>query len=749
MKIVSIGGGPAGLYFSILMKKEHPEYEIKVVERNRPDDTFGFGVVFSDATLGNLADTDPGTYKAITESFAHWENIDTHYKGEVMTSRGHGFSGMSRKKLLKILTDRCQELGVELQFDTHVDNPEDYMDADLVLGADGLNSVVRTHFKEAFQPDIDWRPNRFVWLGSTQPLDAFTFYFKENEHGLWRVHAYQYEEGHSTWIVETTEASWVASGMHEASEDQTIAFLENLFSDELAGHGLMKNRSVWRSFPTVRNEKWSHENVVLIGDSAHTAHFSIGSGTKLALEDAIALAEALEANSEVNEALEAYEAARRPVVDSLQRAAQVSLEWFENTERYMELATEQFCFGLLTRSLRVSHSNLKLRDPEFVEKVDDWFAGSVEDRFGIRIPRDPTPPPAFTPFILKGMMLSNRIVVSPMCQYSAVEGVPNDWHKVHLGSRAVGGAGLLFTEMTSVSPEGRITKGCTGIYNDEQAAAWKGIVDFVHGFSESKIGLQLGHAGRKSSRDLPWDGGGSLEADEAWQNVAPSPIPFRPTDPTPLEAGPAEFKIIPEQYRRATELADKAGFDIVEVHMAHGYLLSSFISPLSNLRKDNYGGSLENRMRFPLEILDVVREAWPKEKPISVRISAVDWVEDGILPEDAVEIAAMLKERGCDIVDVSSGGTVSYSKPAYGRQYQTPFSERIRMQAGIPTIAVGNISSIEDVNSVIAAGRSDLCAIARGHLWDPYFTRHAARELGYELPWPDPYHTMGAYKPPV
>ncbi|MEE8551272.1 MAG: FAD-dependent monooxygenase, partial [Gemmatimonadota bacterium] len=630
MRIVSIGGGPAGLYFAILMKRADPSHEITVLERNRPDDTFGFGVVFSDATLGTLADADPESHEEITGSFAHWDDIDIHYNNTITSSTGHGFCGLSRVKLLNILSCRCQELGVDLQFETEVDYLSSFSDADLILAADGLNSTVRSLYENAFKPSIDRRPNRFVWLGTTRVFPAFTFYFKETEHGLWRVHAYQYEKGHSTFIVEAREETWRAAGLAEDDEDQTVAFCEGLFADELEGHKLQKNRSFWRNFPTVRNECWHHENIVLIGDAAHTAHFSVGSGTKLAMEDAIALAKALDESGDLSVALTAYEAERRPVVESMQRAAQVSLQWFEDTERYMDFEPIQFAFNLLTRSLRITHENLRMRDPTFIEKMDRWFARKVREQVGVQVrdepvPPPPAPPPLFTPFKLRDMLLVNRVVVSPMCQYVAEDGTPNDWHLVHLGSRAMGGAGLVFTEMTDVSRDGRISPGCAGMYKPEHIAAWGRVVDFVHANTKAKIGIQLGHAGRKGSTRLAWEGMDQPLAEGNWPIISASPIPYFPHSQVPKEIDRDGMDRLREDFVRAAQMSDEAGFDIVEIHFAHGYLLSSFISPLTNTRTDEYGGSLENRMRFPLQVLDAVRAVWPEHKPLSVRISAVDW----------------------------------------------------------------------------------------------------------------------------
>jgi anthraniloyl-CoA monooxygenase len=747
MKIVSIGGGPAGLFLAILMKKADPAHDITIVERNRPDHTFGFGVVFSDQALENVAVADPPTYQRITEHFAHWDDIDIHYDGNTVTSVGHGFSGLSRAGLLTILTERCEELGIELRFDEEVSDLSAYADADLILGADGVNSTVRTLYEDEFKPSIDWRPNRFVWLGTTRVFSAFTFYFKWDKNGLWRIHAYQYEEGHSTFIVEATEQTWTSAGLADADEDQTVAFCEELFAEELDGHKLLKNLSVWRQFPTVKNERWHHDNVVLVGDAAHTAHFSIGSGTKLAMEGAIALADALQTHTDVSQALTAYEAERRPLVESAQRAAQVSLQWFEEVERYIDMDPTQFAFNLLTRSFRITYENLRLRDPKFIQSVDDWFAGEATAQSGVTIAVHKPHPPMFAPFRLREMVLQNRVVVSPMCQYIAEDGMPNDWHMVHLGSRAIGGAGLLFTEMTDVSELGRISPGCAGMYTDAHVAPWKRIVDFVHAQSYAKIGMQLGHAGRKGSTRVAWEGIDEPLESGNWPIISPSPIPYFEHSQVPKEMTQDDMDTVRNDFVAATKRVDAAGFDILELHFAHGYLLACFISPLTNTRTDSYGGSLGNRMRFPLELVDAVREVWPAHKPMSVRISAVDWAPGGMQPEDAVEVAKLLKQHDCDITDVSAGQTVSYAKPVYGRQFQTPFSDRIRHEAGIHTMAVGNISSYEDVNTILAAGRADLAVMARAHLWDPYLTRHAAFELGYELPWPGPYESLDRYKP--
>jgi anthraniloyl-CoA monooxygenase len=748
VKIVSVGGGPAGLYFAILMKKADPSHDVTVLERNRADDTFGFGVVFSDATLDNFAEADAPTHAQITQAFAHWDDIDIHYDGQVLTSTGHGFSGMSRQTLLDILQRRCAELGVTLQFQTEVPDPEVFADADLVVGADGVNSTVRAWHAEHFRPEIDWGWSRFVWLGTTFPYSAFTFMFKKDAHGLWRVHAYRYNATHSTFILETTEDTWRKAGLDAATEDDTIAFTERLFARELDGHRILKNRSLWRSFPTVRNGRWHHGHVVLIGDAAHTAHFSIGSGTKLAMEDAIALAGALATRESVPAALAAYETDRRPQVESTQRAARMSLAWFEQAERYHgRLEPLQFAFNLLTRSLRITHENLKLRDAKFVETVDGWFAEQASLQSGITVPTKPPPPPMFTPLRLREMVLANRVVVSPMCQYSAEDGTVDDWHLVHLGSRALGGAGLVITEMTDVSREGRITPACAGMYRPEHATAWRRVVAFVHRYSGAKIGLQLAHAGRKGSTRRLWEGEDQPLDDGNWPLIAASALPYFPHSQVPREMTRGDMDQVRDDFVRAAGMAEHAGFDMLELHFAHGYLLASFLSPLTNVRTDNYGGGLVNRARYPLEVFDAVRAVWPAARPISVRISATDWAEGGFGPGDAVQLSAMLKVHGADVVNVSSGQTVPYQQPKYGRLYQTPFSELIRAETGLPTMAVGTISTYADVNSILAAGRADLCVLARAHLYDPYWTRHAAFEQGYELPWPDQYASLRTFTP--
>ncbi len=748
MRILIVGGGPSGLYFATLMKAADPSHDIVVLERNRADDTFGFGVVFSDSTIADIEGADVETYAAITDHFVRWDDIDVHYQGDVVRSTGHGFSGMSRQTLLTVLQGRALAMGVDVRFETEFTGVSDYPDFDLIVGADGVNSSVREELAERFEPEFDWRPNRFVWLGTTKPFPAFTFYFRQNEHGLWRVHAYQYEPGRSTFIVECTEQAWRSAGMDEASEADALAYCQALFAEELEGHDLIANNSIWRSFPTIRCRRWAVDNVVLMGDAVHTAHFSIGSGTRLGMLDAIALRDALQAEPSIAASLAVYEGGRRPAVESLQRAAQASLEWFEDAERYMELEPIQFAFTLLTRSLRITHEDLRVRDPDFLTEVDAWVAAESERQSGVVSTRTPLPPPMFTPYRLRDLVIPNRVVVSPMCQYTAVDGTVGDWHLQHLGSRAVGGAGMVYAEMTDVSADARISPGCAGLYRSEHVGAWKRIVDFVHGQTPAKIAMQLGHAGRKGATKTIWEGDSEPLEDGAWEVVSASPIPYFPDrSQTPREMTRADMDEVVADYVRATVYANEADFDLLEVHMAHGYLLASFISPLTNERTDEYGGPLGDRMRFPLEVFDACRAAWPDEKPMSVRVSAVDWVPEGIQPNDTVEVARLLSEHGCDVVDVSSGQTVPFQQPVYGRLYQTPFADRVRHEVGIATMAVGNISSWMDVNTIIAAGRADLCLIARAHLFDPYWTRHAAHMLGYALPWPDQYKSVQQYTP--
>lgn len=740
MKIAVIGGGPGGLFASLLLKKAYPAAEVTVIERNRPDDTFGWGVVFSKETLGNIEAADPESFARIREAFAYWNDIDTHFKGRVIRSGGHGFCGLARRRLLQILQARCAELGVELRFETECEGLEQFSDCDLIVAADGINSRIREEHKDVFKPRIVPGRAKFIWLGTRKRFDAFTFIIRENDDGLFQVHAYPFDDDTSTFIVETDEDSWRRAGLDTMSVDEGVAYCERLFAPELDGHGLMTNKSAWISFRTITCERWSHGNIVLIGDAVHTAHFSIGSGTKLAMEDAIVLVDAVKREATIPEALASYYDARWLDVAKLQRAAKVSQRWFEEIGRYSGFDPEQMVVSMMTRSKRVTHNNLRLRDPGYIDAVDRWFAA----RIGMSVPEDEAaPPPMFTPFKLRGMELNNRVVVSPMCMYSAEDGSPDEWHLVHLGSRALGGAGLVIAEMTGVSREGRITLGCTGLYKPEHEEGWRRIVDFVHRHSRAKIGVQLGHAGRKGSARRLWEGNNeALPEGQAWELMAPSALPWSEGNPTPKAMDRADMDRVIVDYVRATEMACNAGFDLVEVHMAHGYLLAEFISPLTNRRGDDYGGAIEERMRFPLEVLRAVRGAWPEERPLSVRISASDWAEGGLTEDEAVIVATLLKEAEVDIIDVSSGGTVPEGEPVYGRMFQVPFADRIRNEVGIPTMAVGNIQGWDHINTVVASGRADLCALARPHLADPYLTLRAAFEQGYEgdaARWPVQY----------
>ncbi len=741
MRIASIGGGPAGLYFSILMKKAFPQVEIEIYERNQPGDTFGWGVVFSDETLGNFERADAPTYAEIRRRFAYWGDIDTFIGDACVRSSGHGFCGMARKTLLSIFHERCRELGVRLRFGEEVNDESAVGPADLVLVADGVNSAIRARHAQHFEPQIRFGKCRFAWLGTTKPLPAFTFIFRENEHGLWQIHAYPFENGLSTFIVECHEDVWRRAGFEHADEAQTLAYFEKLFADHLGGHKLLANRSVWRVFPEVKCGRWRHGNMVLMGDSAHTAHFSIGSGTKLAMEDAIALCAAFQEHglNDVPRVLEAYEASRRVEVSKLQRVARTSQEWFEHTARYLKQSPLEFTFNLMTRSRRITWDNLAVRDPKLVGEVREWFASA---NGAPQRPGKPAPLPMFAPLKLRELVLRNRVVVSPMCQYSAVDGTPNDWHLVHLGSRAVGGAGLVMTEATDVTAQGRITPGCTGMWNDEHEQAWRRIVAFVHTHSRAAIGMQLAHAGRKGSCNLPWEGDSPLRDARAWETLGPSADPFAEGWPAPRAMTRKDMDEVRDAFVAAARRCERAGFDLIELHIAHGYLLSSFLSPLSNRRTDEYGGSLLNRMRYPLEVAVAVRAAWPAHKPLAARISASDWLDDegGFTLAEAVEVSRALKTAGCDLIDVSSAGNTPRSRPEYGRMYQVGFAERIRFEAQLPVMTVGGVMSPDHVNSVLAAGRADLCAVARAHLSDPYFTLRAGAQYGYDEPaWPVQY----------
>ncbi|ABM38913.1 bifunctional salicylyl-CoA 5-hydroxylase/oxidoreductase [Polaromonas naphthalenivorans] len=802
MHILCLGGGPAGLYFGLLMKRQDPAHRITVVERNRPFDTFGWGVVLSDQTLGNLQAADPVSAKLIGDAFNHWDDVEMFFKGRSVRSGGHGFCGIGRKRLLNILQDRCLDLGVELEFETDVQDDQAIAaqyQADLVIASDGLNSRIRSRYADTYRPDVELRNCRFVWLGTRKTFDAFTFAFEQTEHGWFAAHAYTFDASTSTFIVETPEAVWKAHGLDRMSQQDGIAFCERLFARYLDGHALMNNAThvrgsaIWIRFPRVVCERWVHFEsidgrrvpIVLMGDAAHTAHFSIGSGTKLALEDAIELARCLAAQPGLDAALQAYEAVRSVEVLKIQNAARNSTEWFENVNRYSGLEAEQFFYSMMTRSQRISHENLRVRDAAWLQGYEQWLAEKAPTLFtscnalppgGVAAPavrqsrshgpglkdeapskggprqaederesvasvRASPPPPMLLPLKVRELELKNRIVVSPMAMYSAVDGVPQDFHLVHLGARALGGAALVFVEMTAPCAEGRITPGCTGLWNDVQMLAFKRIADFVHASgTDAKIGMQLGHSGPKGSTQVGWEAPDEPLPDGNWPLLAASAVAYGPNNQRPAAMTRADMERIKAEFVQATRRAAEAGFDWLELHCAHGYLLSSFITPLTNLRGDAWGGSLENRCRYPLEVFSAMRAVWPEHLPMSVRISAHDWAPGGNTGDDAVAIARLFKAAGCDFIDVSSGQTTRAARPVYGRMYQTPFADRIRNEAGIQTIAVGAISEVDHVNSIIAAGRADLCAIARPHLADPAWTLHEAAKLqSRHVQWPQPY----------
>ncbi|MCI3933609.1 bifunctional salicylyl-CoA 5-hydroxylase/oxidoreductase [Streptomyces sp. AN091965] len=738
-RVAVIGGGPGGLYAAALLKRLDPAREVTVWEKNAPDDTFGFGVVLSDETLGGIEHADPVVYAALRERFVRWDDIDIVHRGTRHTSGGHGFAALGRRGLLAVLHERCRDLGVDLRFRTAAPPAADLATAyDLVVAADGVHSATREAHADVFRPAVTSHRCRYIWLAADFAFDAFRFEIAETEHGVMQLHGYPFAAAESTVIIEMREEVWRAAGFADADPAESIDRCAKVFADALHGRGLRSNNSSWLTFRTVVNDRWSHGNTVLLGDAAHTAHFSIGSGTKLAVEDALALAACLQEQPDVPRALAAYEAERRPVVASTQRAAQASLQWFEELDLYLGQPPRQFAFNLLTRSRRVTHDNLRLRDERFTAAVERDF-GCPEGT-----------PPMFTPFTLGGLTLRNRVVVSPMDMYSARDGVPGDFHLVHLGARALGGAGLVMTEMVCVSERGRITPGCAGLYTDEQAGAWARIADFVHAQAPgTALGVQLGHAGRKGSTKLMWEGIDEPLEQGNWPLVAPSALPYTSRSQVPHALRADELPALREEFAAAARRAARCGFDLLELHCAHGYLLSGFLSPLTNRRDDAYGGSLEARLRFPLEVFDAVREAWPADRPMTVRVSATDWAEGGTTADDAVALARAFAAHGADAIDVSTGQVVSDDAPAYGRSYQTPYADRIRNETGLPVIAVGAISSWDDVNSLLLAGRTDLCALARPHLYDPHWTLHAAAEQDYQgpaAPWPRPYRA-GSRRP--
>ena len=753
MRIVCLGGGPAGLYFGLLMKKLHPEHSVTVIERNKPYDTFGWGVVFSDATMAAMRIWDAATAAEVEDAFNHWDDIEVWFKGTRQRTSGHGFVGIGRKQLLNILQRRCEQLGVELVFEREAESDLEFPDADLIIAADGINSRIRNAYPDVFKPDLLVRPNRYIWLGTRKLYDAFTFDFRKTEHGWFQAHIYKFDAETSTFIVETTEEAYEAHGLGALDQQGSIDFCQSLFSEVLDGAPLMTNArhlrgSAWLNFNRLICGKWSHFNgrshVVLMGDAAHTAHFAIGSGTKLAFDDAIELARQFETfgheHDKIPAVLEAYEEVRRVDVARIQNAARNAMEWFEVVgRRYADqLPPEQFMYSMLTRSQRISHENLRLRDAAWLEGYERWFAAQA----GVPAKDGERPlPPMFTPFRLRDVTLKNRIVVSPMAMYSAEDGLLGDFHMVHLGARAMGGAALVFAEMTCVSPDARITPGCLGLWSDEQIAGWKRFTTFAHA-SNAKVGMQLGHAGRKGATKLAWDGIDQPLETGSWPLISASALPYLPHGQVPKAMDRADMDRVTADFVAAARRADAAGVDWLELHCAHGYLLSSFLSPLTNLRTDDYGGSHKNRARYPLEVFRAIRAVWPEGKPISVRLSCHDWFEGGNMPDDAAIFAALFKAAGADIIDCSSGQVWKAEKPVYGRLFQTPFSDKIRNEVGIPTIAVGAISEADHANSIIAAGRADLCAVARPHLADPAWTLHEAAKIGLKsIPWPKQYYS--------
>ncbi len=737
MKITVIGGGPGGLYFSILLKKAMPDYDITVYERNKADDSFGFGVVFSDETLSEFLTRDPDSYDLIRSRFAYWDELDVARDGEKVRITGNGFCGCSRKTLLQLLQQRCKEVGVNLHFEANVTDLSQFSDSDIIVAADGINSGIREQFTEDFGTEVQMKSNRFVWMGSTRPLDAFTYFFRSTPYGTFVAHTYQYEEGMSTWIFETTDETWQKAGFEVTNEEDTIAKLSEIFKEELEGHGLITNRSHWRQFPAITNKNWHKDNIVLLGDAKATAHYSIGSGTKLAMECAIALADSvIKHTNDIPAVFENYDKLRRNRVEMIQHAANVSLDWFEHMDRHMQHDFMKFAFSTMTRAKKVTFENLGLRDASFTQKVLVEF----NDKEGSENPKTSA---AFTPFTLRGMTLNNRIVMSPMEQYSATDGLVNDWHLMHYGSRATGGLGLILTEATAISSTGRITLGCSGIWSKEQVTAWKRVVDFVHQNSTAKIGIQIGHSGRKGAMKFYWEAKNEA-IENAWELLSASPIPFSDKMGTPREMTASDMSTITAEFVNAAKNADEAGFDMIELQAHHGFLLASFLSPLTNIRTDEFGGSIENRLKFPIRVFKAMREVFPKGKPMSVRISASDWAENGITESDVLAIAEAFKQAGADIINVSTGLTVAHEKPAVGRMWQTPFSDMVRNEVHIPTITAGYIQDIDQINTILLNGRADLVALGKTLLLDPFFVRNAQ---AYELHNAGQWDTLGIPKP--
>ncbi|MBM6500759.1 FAD-dependent monooxygenase [Flavobacterium macrobrachii] len=716
MKITVIGGGPGGLYFSILTKKARPDWEITVYERNKPDDSFGFGVVFSDETLSEFLKRDMQSYDLIRSNFAYWDDIIIARDGQSVNIAGNGFCGCSRKKLLQLLHQRCLEEGVKLHFEQNVDDLSQFSNSDIIVACDGIGSQVRTQFQEQFGTKIVMKQNRFVWCGSTKPLDAFTYFFRNTEHGLIVAHSYQYEPGMSTWIFECSNDTWEKHGFEITNEADTVSKIETIFAQELDGHSLITNKSNWRQFPHITNEKWYHKNIVLLGDAKATAHYSIGSGTKLAMDSAIGLSDAVLANpNDVQAAFKQYDKSRRNTVEMIQHAALVSLDWFENMDRNNQHPFYQFAFGCMTRSKKVTFENLKLRDESFTNKVIEEFNGNCNIN-------NKNQSAAFSTFRLRDLQLQNRIVMSSMGQYSAKDGLVNDWHFQHYTSRAIGGLGLIMAEMTAVSETGRITLGCAGIYNENQIIEWKRITNFIHQNTQTKIGIQLGHSGRKGATKKPWE---ENDLDEKWELLSASAIPFNEKFTTPKEMTLSDMDLICSQFVQATKNAAEADFDMIELQAHHGFLLASFLSPLTNIRNDEFGGSIENRLKFPLRVFTEMRNVFPKEKPMSVRISATDWAEKGISEKNVIAIATAFKNAGADIINVSTGNTVANQKPQTGRMWQVPYSDTIRNTVHISTITVGNITDIDQINTIILNGKADLVALGKPLLLDANFVRNA------------------------
>ncbi len=752
MRISVVGGGPGGFYLAILAKKARPDWEVELFEQNRADDTFGFGVVFSDETLSEFLSRDPESYAMIANAFAYWDDIRIRYKGHDIRCGGNGFAGCARLTLLQILQARAETVGVDVHYGELVDPAtiEDrFADSDVIVAAEGINSHIRDAYPDAFQPTIRPTRNKFTWMGSTRPLSAFTYFFRETPHGIIVAHCYQYEPAHSTWVIETTSECWAGHGFDLMSENQAARTLEGIFAEELEGHPLLVNRSLWRNFPKVSCARWTHGRIVLLGDAMATAHFSIGSGTKLAMESAIALADALVEHGEkdIETAFAAYRANRATAIEITQHNAAVSLAWFEHVARSWDMPPVQFAMMVMSRAKSITWDNLELRDPAFLAAVEEDFYRNYMAETGINL-SDKHPTPMFTPLKLRELIIPNRVVVAPMAQYLARDGVPGDWHFMHYGARAIGGAGLVYAEMTCTSPEARITLGCPGLWNDEQEAAWKRVADFAHANGTAKFAMQLGHAGRKASTQLGWEEADHPIADPAfnWPLVSASPLPWLPGESdAPAELDRAGMDRIISEFTAATRRADRAGFDLLELHCAHGYLVASFLSPLTNRRSDDYGGSVENRLRFPLELFTAMRAVWSEAKPMSVRLSGSDWHEGGLSEDDLISIAQAFKDAGCDLISMSSGQTVPDQAPVYGRMYQVPFSETVRNVVGIRTMCVGAITEPGQVNTIIACRRADLVALGRPHLTDPFFAMRAAAWYGNAaVAVPSPYRPGAA-----